>query len=133
MTGEGHAHHGHGGGGRGAEAAWAESPAPFARAMHAAMGRMMAAMHAAPPSGDPDRDFLAMMAPHHEGAIEMARLVLLHGRDPLTHQLAEGIIAGQTTEAAAMRARLAALRAPAGGEDYPTLGGTRGGGASAPR
>lgn len=129
MTETGHdAHRGHDGGARGAEAAWAESPDPFARAMHAAMARMMAAMHPAPPSGNPDRDFLAMMAPHHEGAIEMARLVLLHGRDPLTRQLAEEIIAGQTTEAAAMRARLAALRAsPAGGEDYPTLGGTRGG------
>ena len=110
----------------GTGAAWAESPDPFACAMHAAMERMMAAMHAAPPSGDPDRDFLAMMAPHHEGAIEMARLVLLHGRDPLTRQLAEEILAGQTTEAAAMRARLAALRAPATGQEYPTLGGTRG-------
>ena len=126
MSGDGHAHHGHGGDARGVEAAWAESPAPFARAMHAAMQRMMAAMHAAPPSGDPDRDFLAMMVPHHEGAIEMARLLLLHGRDPLTRQLAEEIIAGQATETAAMRARLAALRAPAAGEEYPTLSGTRG-------
>ncbi len=97
MTETGHAHHGHGEGVAGAEAAWAESPAPFARAMAAAMARMMAAMHAAPPSGDPDRDFLAMMVPHHEGAIEMARLLLLHGRDPLTRQMAEGIIAGQAT------------------------------------
>lgn len=128
MSGDGHAHHGHGGGARDAEAAWADSPDPFTREMHAAMLRMMAAMHAAPPSGNPDRDFLAMMTPHHEGAIEMARLVLLHGRDPLTRQLAEEIVAGQTTEAAAMRARLAALRAP-GDEDYPTLGGTRGGAA----
>ncbi|MBD0274545.1 MAG: DUF305 domain-containing protein, partial [Acetobacteraceae bacterium] len=62
--------------------------------MRTAMERMMAAMHAAPPSGDPDQDFLAMMIPHHEGAIEMARLLLLHGRDPLTRQLAEGIISG---------------------------------------
>lgn len=101
----------------------------FARDMDAAMERMMAGMHAAPPSGDPDRDFLAMMVPHHEGAIEMARLVLLHGRDPLTRQFAEEILAGQTTEVLAMRARLAALQA--GGpeyptREYPTLGGTRG-------
>ena len=40
MTERGHAHHGHGGGMHGAEAAWAESPAPFARAMHAAIRRM---------------------------------------------------------------------------------------------
>jgi uncharacterized protein (DUF305 family) len=126
VTQDNHTHHGHSGDVRGGEAAWASSPAPFARAMHAAMGRMMAAMHAAPPSGDPDQDFLAMMAPHHEGAIEMARLLLVHGRDPLTRQLAAEILADQTTEVAAIRARLAALQAP-GCEDYPTLGGTRGG------
>lgn len=105
-------------------AAWAASHDPFARAMTEAMERMMAAMHAAPPSGDPDQDFLAMMAPHHEGAIAMARLLLLHGRDPLTRQLAEEIIAGQTIEVQAMQARLAALGTVA--EEYPTLGGTRG-------
>lgn len=98
--------------------------------MAAAMERMMAAMHAAPPSGDPDRDFLAMMAPHHEGAIAMARLLLLHGRDPLTRQLAGEIIAGQAVEVQAMQARLAALAAAR--EEYPALGGTRGG-APAPR
>lgn len=96
----------------------------FGRDMDTAMERMMAGMHAAPPSGNPDQDFLAMMVPHHEGAIEMARLVLLHGRDPLTRQLAEEILAGQTTEVLAMRARLAALRT--GEPEYPTLGGTRG-------
>ena len=106
--------------------AWTGSRDPFARAMAAAMERMMAAMHAAPPSGDPDRDFLTMMAPHHEGAIAMARLLLLHGHDPLTRQLAEEIIAGQAVEVQAMQARLAALQAP-DSETYPTLGGTRGG------
>lgn len=114
MTGTAHAHH-------------AAPPGdPFTRDMAAAMARMMGSMHAAPPSGDPDQDFLAMMVPHHEGAIEMARLLLLHGRDPLTRQLAEEILAGQTVEVAAMQARLAALHSPA--DEYPTLGGTRGGG-----
>ncbi|MDN3564622.1 DUF305 domain-containing protein [Paeniroseomonas aquatica] len=118
MTGVVHAHHGPMG----------ETPQddPFAHAMAAAMERMMAAMQATPPSGHPDQDFLAMMVPHHEGAIEMARLVLVHGRDPLTRQLAEEILAGQTIEVAAMQARFAALRSPT--EEYPTLGGTRGGG-----
>ena len=101
---------------------------PYARAMNAAMERMMRDMHAADPSGDPDRDFLAMMIPHHEGAVEMARLLLVHGRDPATRRLADDIIAGQTTEIAAMKGRLALLRGEArpAGEPYPELGGTRG-------
>ncbi|WP_328805753.1 DUF305 domain-containing protein [Sabulicella rubraurantiaca] len=98
----------------------------FTASMAEAMTRMMEAMHAAPQSGQPDEDFLAMMIPHHEGAVEMARLVLLHGRDPLTRQLAEGIMASQTVEIAAMRARLDALQAPGDASNYPALGGTRG-------
>jgi len=49
----------------------------FGAAMHQGMKAMMEAMEAAPMSGDPDRDFLAMMIPHHQGAIDMARLVLI--------------------------------------------------------
>lgn len=107
----------------------AHSSAPAAGPMHAAMNAMMRAMAQAPTTGDPDRDFLAMMIPHHQGAIDMARLELIEGRDPLTRRLAEEIIAGQQAEIEAMRARLAILeRAPdpnPGG--YPALGGTRGG------
>lgn len=100
----------------------------FAAAMHAGMERMMRDMHAAGSSGSPDRDFLAMMIPHHEGAVEMARLLLIHGRDPATRRLAEDIIASQSTEIAAMRQRLALLRTgPGAGEpEFPALGGTRG-------
>ena len=100
----------------------------YARAMIAGMDRMMRDMHAAGHDGDPDRDFLAMMIPHHEGAVEMARLLLVHGRDPATRRLAEDIIAGQTTEIAAMTRRLALLRGEARpeGEPFPELGGTRG-------
>jgi uncharacterized protein (DUF305 family) len=101
--------------------------AKFQQAMHAAMHAMEAAMATAPMTGDPDHDFLTMMIPHHEGAVEMARLVLLHGRDPLVRQLAEQIIAGQQAEIASMRGRLASLP-PSGGRsrEYPALGGTRG-------
>lgn len=102
----------------------------FAPAMDEAMRRMMHDMHR-PVVGDPDRDFLAMMIPHHQGAVDMARLVLVHGRDPLTRQLAEQILAIQAVEIEAMRRRLDVLSSAPRGSEYPTLGGTRGG--DAPR
>src|SRR6185369_7564172 len=124
-----------------APAAWAQSdhPAmhpgalasdPFARAMDAGMEKMVRDMHAAGATGNPDVDFLAMMIPHHEGAVEMARLELVYGRDPLTRRLAEDIIASQTAEIGAMKNRIAILR---NGEDpnpggFPALEGTRGSG-----
>lgn len=124
-----------------APAAWAQSdhqamhhgaPAsdPFARAMAAGMEKMMRDMRAGGGTGNPDVDFLAMMIPHHEGAVEMARLELVYGRDPLTRRLAQDIIASQTAEIGAMKNRIAILR---NGEDpnpggFPALEGTRGGG-----
>ena len=93
------------------------------------MARMMRDMHAPGTTGDADTGFLAMMIPHHAGAVDMARLVLQHGRDPATRQLAEEIIAGQTVEIESMTRRLAALRqgGSAGrAEEFPSLGGTRG-------
>jgi uncharacterized protein (DUF305 family) len=103
----------------------------FERRMDADMARMMRDMHAAPYTGDRDVDFLAMMIPHHQGAIDMARLVLLHGNDPLTRTLAEEIIAAQQSEIEAMRGRLAALHdgeSQAGkAQAFPALSGTRGG------
>lgn len=101
----------------------------FSKDLHAGMEVMMRDMHATGHSGDPDVDFLTMMIPHHAGAVDMARLVLIHGRDPLVRQLAEDIIAGQTTEIAAMRGRLVRLRAGRDAEPdgFPALGSTRGG------
>lgn len=92
--------------------------------MHVGMEKMMRDMHADPPSGDPDIDFLAMMVPHHWGAVEMARLVLRDGRDPIVREIAEAILAGQQTEMQGMRGRLEALRR--GDDDYPSLSGNRG-------
>lgn len=100
----------------------------FIREMDRDMRTMMADMHGPGYTGNADVDFLAMMIPHHQGAVDMARLVLIHGKDPLTRRLAEEIIASQNTEIAAMRARLEILRRapeaePAG---FPALHGTRG-------
>jgi uncharacterized protein (DUF305 family) len=105
-----------------------ESLRKFAREMDAGMTKMMNDMHAAGHTGNPDIDFLTMMIPHHEGAVEMARLVLIHGKDPLTRRLAEEIIASQTAEIAAMKQRKAILRRAddPNPDGFPAIHGTRG-------
>jgi len=102
-----------------------EGPSAFAADMAAAMDRMMQDMHASA-TGDADRDFLAMMIPHHQGAIDMAEAVLRHGRDPLVRGLAADIIASQRVEIASMQARLAIHHGHAPDDPFPALGGTRG-------
>jgi uncharacterized protein (DUF305 family) len=105
-----------------------QAASQFGRSMTAAMTRMHEDMASPTLTGDPDRDFLALMIPHHAGAVEMARVLLIHGKDPLVRQLAEDIIAGQVAEIAAMQARLNVLqRGPdpnPGG--FPAVSGTRG-------
>jgi uncharacterized protein (DUF305 family) len=61
------------------------------RMHHAMMGDM---------TGDPDRDFVEGMIPHHQGAIEMARVVIEHGDDAELKKLAGEIIAAQEREVA---------------------------------
>ena len=112
----------------GAHGAGQAQASDFGATMHVAMVKMAKDMEAAPMTGDSDKDFLAMMIPHHEGAVEMARLVLIHGRDPLVRKLAEEIIAGQQAEIISMRNRFKILQAgsDANPGGFPALGGTRG-------
>jgi NAD(P)-dependent dehydrogenase (short-subunit alcohol dehydrogenase family) len=79
-----------------------EAEAPFLNENAAAMSKMMAAM-AVRPSGDVDRDFVATMVPHHQGAIEMAQAQLRYGHNEQLRRLAQEIIVEQTQEIAAMR------------------------------
>ncbi|MCW5714395.1 MAG: DUF305 domain-containing protein [Bauldia sp.] len=83
----------------------AEGPATGAYV--AANDAMMAAMNVEL-TGDPDRDFVLMMIPHHQGAIDMALIVLQYGTDPEIRAIAEAIIAAQEAEIAQFEAWLAA-------------------------
>lgn len=80
--------------------------APFLAENREAMREMMAGM-AVKPSGDVDRDFAAMMIPHHQGAIDMAEAELRHGRNEQLRRIAQEIIVDQQQEISAMRLALA--------------------------
>lgn len=82
--------------------------APSSRAFAEAMDKMHRDMAIAY-SGNADRDFAAGMIPHHQGAIDMARVVIEHGKDPEVRKLAQDIIAAQEREIAQMREMLARL------------------------
>ena len=75
---------------------------PFLSENAAAMNKMMADMMVKP-TGDVDRDFVSMMTPHHQGAIDMAQAVLRNGRNEQIRRLAQEIIVTQQQEIAAMR------------------------------
>jgi hypothetical protein len=79
--------------------------APFLGENAAAMNKMMAAMEIKP-TGDVDKDFVAMMVPHHQGAIDMAEAELRYGHNEKLRRLAQEIIVTQQQEIAAMRLAL---------------------------
>ena len=76
--------------------------ASFLKENDAAMTKMMNDM-AAKPTGDIDRDFVAMMTPHHQGAIDMAVIELRYGKSEQLRRIAQEIIVDQMQEIAAMK------------------------------
>jgi len=80
----------------------AGSEVGFLAANDAAMNKMMADM-AIRPMGDVGRDFVAMMVPHHQGAIDMAQAELLYGHNQTLLRIAQEIVVEQQQEIAAMR------------------------------
>ena len=67
-----------------------------------AMSKMMTNM-SIEPTGDIDRDFVDMMAPHHQGAVDMAMSELKYGHNEQLRRLAQEIIVTQQQEIAVMR------------------------------
>lgn len=59
---------------------------------------MHAAMASLPPTGNNDVDFVRLMLPHHQAAIDMAKTQLAYGQDPQMRRLAQEIITDQRSE-----------------------------------
>lgn len=79
---------------------------PSSQAFAEANARMHKDM-AVPLTGNADVDFVRGMIPHHQGAIDMAKIVLEHGKDPGIRKLAEEVIKAQEGEIAMMKEWLA--------------------------
>ena len=75
---------------------------PASTAYMDGMEKMNKDMNAAM-TGDPDRDFVLMMIPHHQGAIDMAKVQLQYGKDPELRKLSEDIVKAQESEIAFMK------------------------------
>lgn len=79
--------------------------APFMAENDAAMNKMMADM-SVKPTGNVDQDFVDMMVPHHQGAIDMAQAELRYGHNEQLRRIAQEIVVEQQQEIVAMRLAL---------------------------
>jgi hypothetical protein len=76
------------------------SPVPdnCATELRAAMNRMHESMSRLPTAANADEDFVRLMVPHHQAALDMAKTQLLCGKDPQIRRLAQEIITDQQSE-----------------------------------
>ncbi|SAL02425.1 CopM family metallochaperone [Caballeronia ptereochthonis] len=72
-------------------------------AYQAADQKMMSGMSSVEYTGDADRDFVSHMIPHHQGAVEMAKVELKYGKDAKLRKLAKDVVAAQEKEIAFMK------------------------------
>lgn len=90
----------------GGEGSTAAPEAGATAAMMQSMDRMHAEMNELRVSGDIDRDFVALMVPHHQSGVDMARVYLETGTDPELRRIAQQIITSQEAEIGHMRAEI---------------------------
>jgi uncharacterized protein (DUF305 family) len=84
----------------------ASTAKPFAALMADAMAVMDDGMKRAPMNGVSEHDFVTMMIPHHQGAIDMAKALLVRTTDPELKNIAQGILTEQQNEIRVMQAWL---------------------------
>jgi uncharacterized protein (DUF305 family) len=89
-----------------------KSDSPVDAALAQSMTAMHSAMHDVSLVGKADADFALMMIPHHQGAVEMAKVELQFGADPNLRRLAQEIIVTQQSEIDVMK--LALKKYPSG-------------------